>query len=199
MGTSLIYRSAALYDAAMLVLYGRHYFSRYRAIAQLIPGGASVLDVCCGPGNLYTRYLSKKNVSYVGLDMNRGFIDGLRSVGVDARIRDLRTEEPLPDAGYVVMQASLYHFLPDAAPVIDRLLRAADRQVIIAEPITNLTTSRIGILAKLGRRLTDSGHGAEALRFTEETLDALFENYHCSVKTSFLIPGGREKVFVLEK
>lgn len=199
MATSLIYKHPTLYEAAMLVLYGRHYFSRYRAISQLIPEGASVLDVCCGPGILYSRYLSKKRVSYMGLDMNKGFVERLKAAGVDARLWDLRNVEALPSADYVVMEASLYHFLPNAAPIVDRMLDASRRQVIIAEPIANLATSRVGILAKLGRRFTDSGHGEEALRFTEETLDALFSKYGSVVKESFVIPGGREKVFVLEK
>ena len=36
MATSLIYRSASVYELAMLLLYGRHYTSRYSAIAELI-------------------------------------------------------------------------------------------------------------------------------------------------------------------
>ena len=39
-----------LRDCVMLALYGRHYGARYRAVADLIPDGSSVLDLCCGPG-----------------------------------------------------------------------------------------------------------------------------------------------------
>ena len=37
--TSFIYKSTEIYELAMLLLYGRHYPSRYRAIAELIPPG----------------------------------------------------------------------------------------------------------------------------------------------------------------
>jgi ubiquinone/menaquinone biosynthesis C-methylase UbiE len=74
MATSLIYRSASLYELAMLLLYGRHYTSRYRAIAELVPVGSSVLDLCCGPALLYHRYLRTKDVQYTGLDINANFI-----------------------------------------------------------------------------------------------------------------------------
>lgn len=63
---SLIYRSRAGYELAMFMLYGRHYSARYRAIANLIPYGAEVLELCCGPGILYERYLRYKDVAYRG-------------------------------------------------------------------------------------------------------------------------------------
>src|SRR5258705_7630934 len=114
MATSLIYRNASVYELAMLLLYGRHYPSRYRAIADLIPAGSSVLDLCCGPALLHRRYLKHKSVQYTGLDINKVFIDRLNRQGGCGRICDLRSEEPLPSADYVIMQASLYHFLPGA-------------------------------------------------------------------------------------
>ena len=62
MSATVVYKSPLLYEAVMLALYGRHYFARYRAIADLIPAGSSVLDLCCGPAILYSRYLRNKNV-----------------------------------------------------------------------------------------------------------------------------------------
>jgi hypothetical protein len=49
----------------------------------------------------------------------------------------------------------------------------------------------------LARRQTDPGTGAQARRFNEATLDAFFARYAPRVERSFLIPGGREKVYVL--
>src|SRR5713101_4008912 len=131
MATSLIYKNTSMYELAMLLLYGRHYPSRYRAIADLIPSGSSVLDLCCGPALLYHRCLRAKSIQYTGLDLNAKFIDRLIRWGGCGQIWDLRSEEPLPSADYVIMQASLYHFLPDASPVVNRMLRAARKQVII--------------------------------------------------------------------
>src|SRR4051812_21650350 len=185
--TSLVYGSALAYESAMLLLYGRHYFGRYRAVADLIPGGASVLDVCCGPAHLYHRYLKGKSVRYCGLDVNARFIDRLRRRGAEGHVCDVAAgAEALPPADYVVMQASLYHFLPDAAPVVDRMLNAAARQVIVAEPVRNLSDSRIPLLAWFARRQTDPGSGPQPHRFTEPSLAALFARYPSRVVRSFL-------------
>jgi len=197
MSESVIYKSSTVYELAMLLLYGRHYASRYRAIAELIPPGSNVLDLCCGPALLYRRYLRGKSVQYTGLDLNAKFIQQLINRGGNGRIWDLRREDPLPPADYVIMQASLYHFLPDASEVLNRMLQAARRQVIIAEPIRNLTTSSSGLLSRLGKLLTNPGSGAQPLRFTEGTLSTFFSSYGSRVVQSFAIAGGREKVYVL--
>src|SRR5205085_12211013 len=114
------------------------------------------------------------------------------------RVVDLRRPDALPRADYVVMQASLYHFLPDPAPLIDRMLDAARRQVIVAEPVRNLADGGVPFLSALARRQTDAGTGQQPRRFTEQTLDALFRRYGPRVRRSFLIPGGREQVYVPE-
>lgn len=197
MSTSLIYRNASMYELAMLVLYGRHYVSRYRAIAELIPEKSSVLDLCCGPAILYHRHLKAKEVAYIGLDINERFIDRLIRGGGAGSVYDLRSKQPLPVADYVVMQASLYHFLPDAAPVLDRMLQAARKQVIISEPIRNLTTSNSRLLSLLGRIFTNPGAGEHSLRFTKTSLEEFFSRYGSAVVDSFPIAGGREQVYVL--
>ena len=199
MATSLIYKSASIYELAMLLLYGRHYASRYRAIAELIPAGSSVLDLCCGPALLYHRHLRTKAVQYTGLDVNASFITRLIRRGGSGQVWDLRSEEALPAADYVIMQASLYHFLPDASRVVDRMLQAARKRVIIAEPIRNLATSNSRLLSLLGRLFTNPGTGEHSLRFTEASLADFFSGYASRVIEFFTIAGGREKVYVLSK
>lgn len=183
----------------MLGLYGRHYGSRYRAIADLIPGGSSVLDLCCGPALLYHRYLRHKSIRYTGLDVNAKFIGELTRRGAAGQIWDLRAGTSLPEADYVVMQGSLFHFLPDAAPVVDRMLGAARKQVIIAEPVRNLASSKFRLLALASKLLTNPGVGNHLQRFDEASLDRLFSRYSSSVVQSRLIAGGREKIYVLAR
>ena len=197
MASSLIYKSESIYELAMLLLYGRHYPARYRAIADLIPAGSSVVDLCCGPALLYHRYLSSKSVQYTGLDINAKFISRLIRRGGEGRVWDLRSEDPLPAADYVVMQASLYHFLPDASPVVARMMKAARKQVIIAEPVRNLTDSDSRVLSSLGRLFTNPGTGEQQLRFTEPSLSKFFSSYGSRVVDSFSIAGGREILYVL--
>jgi SAM-dependent methyltransferase len=193
--TSLIYRSARGYELLMRALYGRHYGARLRAVAEQVPAGASVVELCCGPGTLYFRHL--RGHGYVGLDVNAGFVERLRAQGVDARELDLSVQRPLPEGDVAIIQASLYHFLPDAAGLIDRMLAAARDRVIVAEPVRNLATSAIPGVSLIGRRAADPGTGSHADRFDEQTLETLMDRYSDRILTSFPIPGGRERVYVL--
>lgn len=198
MSTSLIYRSALGYELLMGVLYGRNYGARMRAVAEQVPDGASVLECCCGPGTLYERHLRRRTAGYVGLDVNPGFVERLRRRGVDARLLDLAADaEPLPEADVVILQASLYHFLPQPERILDRMLTAARERVIVSEPVRNLASSEHALIARLGRRAADPGVGGHAQRFNEASLAALMERYRDRVLRSFAIPGGREVVYVL--
>jgi SAM-dependent methyltransferase len=196
---SIIYRSSRGYELLMRALYGRHYEDRMRIVAEQVPVGASVLELCCGPGTMYARYLRERAGSYIGLDVNAGFVERLRRQGVDARLVDLAgSEEPLPNAAVAIIQASLYHFLPDAGRIIDRMIAAAGERVIVSEPIRNLASSETPVIGVLGRRAADPGVGGHEQRFNEATLDGLMERYGSRVLTEFLIPGEREKVYVLD-
>jgi SAM-dependent methyltransferase len=199
MATSLVYRSPLLYELFIMFLYGRRYFSRYRAVAELIPAGASVVDLCCGPAVLYDHFLRHRAVCYTGLDINPRFIARLRRRGGHGEVWDLHSDQPLPPADYVIMQGGLLYFLPDPAPLVERMLQAARKQVIVSEAIRNLATSQIPVVAWIARRSTDAGLGAAPQRFTEATLDTFFAAYASRVSRCFLIPGGREKVYVLNK
>jgi len=196
--TSLIYRSSVGYELLMLALYGRHYPDRMRAVAAEVPDGASVLELCCGPGTLYRRYLRGRVSGYVGIDVNRRFVEQLSRRGVAANRLDLAGgEEPLPAADVVILQASLYHFLPAPERILDRMLVAADDRVIVSEPVRNLASSDFPVVGRIGRRAADPGVGGHAQRFTEETLGDLMARYRERVLKSFLIPCGRERVYVL--
>ncbi len=96
------------------------------------------------------------------------------------------------------MQASLYNFLPDARPVLERMLNSSRVQTIIAEPIRNLTSSRNPVIAAVARKSSDPGNGESKHRFTEETLDEFLAPYRFRIARQFLIPGGREKIVVLD-
>jgi SAM-dependent methyltransferase len=196
--TSLIYRSATGYELLMRALYGRYYSARMSTLAGEVPPGSSVLELCCGPATLYRRRLRGQVRDYVGIDVNPGFVAMLRRQGIDAREQDLAAPNgELPPADVVLMQASLYHFLPDAERIIDRMLAAARERVIVSEPVRNLASSGVPIVRSIGRRAADPGTGGHATRFDEQSLKTLMDRYGDRVVKSFAIPGGRERVFVL--
>jgi SAM-dependent methyltransferase len=181
----------------MVALYGRHYAARYGAVSSLIPDNASVLEVCCGPGHLYQRYLRGRGIAYHGIDINPRFVARVARLGGTAQVADITELAVLPEADHVVMQASLYHFLPDPGPVVDRMLAAARRSVIVAEPVKNLSTSGVPVLSWLARLHADPGSGGHGDRFSAESLERFMARYSDRIQKSFLIPGGRERVYVL--
>jgi hypothetical protein len=147
---------------------------------------------------LYRRYLRNKNIRYRGLDINPKFIRYLTKRGIAGEVWDLRNDRALPQADYVIMQASLYHFLPVASAIVDRMLTAATRQVIIAEPVRNLANAKAKMVRHLARLLTDPGLGPQGSRFSEGSLDELAARYTTRLQASFLTAGGREKICLFE-
>jgi len=194
----MIYRSAMLYNLLMRALYGKHFLDRYIAVSKQIPDGASVVDVCCGDCYLYRHFLQKRGIRYIGLDNAPALIASGRRKGIDVRGIDL-ANEPLPQAEIVLMQASLYQFIPNAALVVNKLRAAATVKVIVAEPVQNLSDSHCKWLAKLSRWLTTPQGATEYAgeRFTEDSFAALLEEVG-GVQQLFPIPGGREMVALLE-
>src|SRR5205814_3051598 len=136
--------------------YGRYYRARTRSVAALVPPGASVLELCCGPGTIYLGYLRAKHVRYSGLDLNPIFVRRLRDLGVDAHVADVSAAQ-LPPADIVLIQASLYHFIADPRALIDRMRDAAREAVIVSEPVRNLATSERPLVAWLARRRASPG------------------------------------------
>lgn len=198
MTASLVYRNSFTYGLVMRALYGRHYLARSRAIADLIPPESSVLDLCCGPGILFDRHLRAKRVRYTGLDYNPRFIARVQRLGGEGQVCNVGILESFPQADFVLIQASLYHFLPDANPLLTRMEQAAHRAVIVAEPIRNLATGANRWLATLAQRQTNAGLGSQPTRFTEAMLDDFFASRTSHPFQSFLIPGGREKVYIID-
>lgn len=186
-----------LYELAMYTLYGRHYSNRYHALANLVDANSSVLDICCGPGILYGRYLRAKNISYTGVDLNPVFIKQVIAYGAMGTVQDVRTIAAFPSADFVIMQASLYHFLPDAAPILKRMLMAAKKSLIITEPIRNVVDSTSPLIRKLAVLTSDAGTGPQMLRFTEQSLDGLLKSTVERPIRSFQIAGGREKIYIV--
>ncbi len=192
---SLIYSNEWLYRALMRVLYGRHFEARYRALADEIPDQSTVVDLCAGDCYLYRRYLRAKSVKYLGLDLSPAFVKAAQKHGVPAREFDLWREE-IPRGDLVLMQASLYQFLPEAEKIIAKMLAAARHQVIIAEPVRNLSSSRLAWLAQLSRLLTNPAKNESSYsgaRFNENSLLEVFKSFP-AFQRAFFIPGGRELV-----
>ena len=196
-----IYSRPWIFRLVMRCLYGRYYSDRLESIVSLIEDGSSVLDVCCGPGLLYHQLKrARRGCRYVGLDINRRFIAAARRQGIDARKCNIFKDGlPAGEFDYVVMVDSLYQFIPEHGAVLKQLSEASLRFMIISEPMRNLGNSRNAAFAWLARKLTDPGTGETPHRFTEETIDASIRELGMPTIRSFRIPGGRDKVFFLNR
>ena len=194
---SYIYSNRVLYHVVMRLLYGPHFDTRYRALADAIPAGASVVDVCAGDCYLYLKYLRSKSVEYLGLDLSPQMVRWAQQHGVTARHFDVWKDD-LPAGDVVVMQASLYQFLPRADAIVRKLLAAARRIVIISEPIRNVSASSNPLLSIVGRRLTVPASASPAYtgrRFDQQSLTELFHAFD-SFERATILPGGREMLGV---
>jgi len=192
--TGLLYRSPRLYHWAMRLLYRGGERRRLEAVARLIPDGASVLDVCAGDGSLYTRTL-RGRAEYLGLDCNPRLVQEGICRGARMRLADV-TREALPEADVVVMQASLYQFIPNEAVMLRRLLGAARRRVIVAEPIRNWATDTRAWRRALSRWWTNPGSGPATERFSRSGLEALLRRHGAAEVRHTL--DGRELIAVLD-
>lgn len=181
----------------MRALYGHRFELRYSALARLIPDGAEVFEACAGDTYLYRHYLKQRGIRYRGSDLSPVFVAHARARGIDLVRHDL-AREPLPSADFVVLQASLYQFMPDPTPVVAKLLAAARVRLLVAEPIANLASSRLSLVRWLARRAVNPGDGHKPARFDERTLDAFFDaGFGARVERRQLVPGGREKIYSL--
>lgn len=198
---TIFYRDTYLYNILMLLLYGKNYRKRLSIVAGMIPNNSSVLEICCGPCELYQKYLKCKNIEYLGLDISPEFVNAAVKKGINARKFDMFLD-PLPSQRYkyIVMQASLYQFIPNHIAIIEKMLNATKRFVIISEPIKNLSNSNIKILSVLAKKMTRPAEARgryKEKRFNEESLDLCFQNFKDKIKHKIKV--GRDKIFILGK
>lgn len=163
-GKSPVYWTPAGYDRAMQLLLRSDHSRAYRAVAALIPPDASVVDVCCGTGQLARAFTDLDPARYLGLDFNGHFVRSLQMSGLRAQHVNVVTDA-IPAADYVVMCMSFYHFIASQVDVFAKLRAAARRAVIICEPVQNLSRHRLRWLAKSSNLLTNPGVGDFGSRF----------------------------------
>lgn len=184
--TSIVYSNPRIYRAVLRLLYGGDLARRERAVRTLVPRDAIVVDVACGDAGIAKRL---RDVTYVGVDVSLVFVEALRRRGIRAHRLDVALEDP-PKGDVVLLLGSLYQFLPDAGPVIDRLRRAARLHVVVAEPYRNLAQSKNALVAALAKRATDPGVDSSTNRFDATSLRALL-NAHGATE---VVDTGRELV-----
>lgn len=193
---SPIYWHPFLYELSIRLLYGRHYNERFFAVAQYVNEGESVVDICAGDCALHRYALKERGASYLACDINETFLFWAQRRNIKTKQLDVM-ESGVPQADCVIMMGSLCQFIPNEKKVIEKMVAAAGRVVIITEPVRNWSQSRWGVLRWLGRFGSRLDSGEAPLRFTQETLTPVLQA--CGFQTVQLIAGGRELIAVLDK
>lgn len=192
---SPIYWSAPLYDRLIQLLFGRRHEQAYVDVAQQIPEGSSVVDLCSGTGKMYRDHLRSRGCRYLGLDFNGHFVMRARRSGVPTQFFNVLSDT-IPPADYIVMMSSLYHFRRRAGDVLERMKAAARRAVIISEPVDNLS-HHDSFLGRLAPHFTNPGVGEYDHRYSIAELRALTSAHGA---TAFIHhPGDRNAIAVFRR
>jgi hypothetical protein len=168
------YWNAMCYEFFMRYIWRQSGYIReqhWKAIAEWIPEGASVVEVAAGTGRFFRDVLAGRVGNYQALDINQVFVDEMKRRGINARCSDIR-RDAIPTGDTVIILSALYHFKDTASEMLDKLLRAARERLIILEPVgqeMTLYTWPNRIRAALG----NIGEGPIYNRYTREELAAL--------------------------
>lgn len=163
-----IYSHPFLLETALRLKYRSFYHLRLEKVAAEIHAGARVVDLCCGACVVYRQYLSKKNVDYLGVDINPRMVCKMQRKHLNVRVADVRAFE-IPRCDVLLCLASLYQFFGDSFRILKAAQRVTDK-IVILEPTRNLASSRRAFMARIGARMSDFGEGPVRFRFDEPKL-----------------------------
>ena len=194
---SPVYWHPAIYNLLMRFLYGKNFEARYRAIAELIPDNANVTEVCAGDGYLFRKYLKKKNIKYIGLDINSSFVKYGQQNNIPIMKHDLFTDE-IPSSDYVIIHGSLCQFIPNHEVIVKKLLAASKNVLLIAEPVRNLSSSSNPLVAFIAKYSANPGDNHAVHRFNKDTLIDFFQHFR-EFKEVKEMDGGRELIGIFRK
>ena len=166
---SVTYWHPVIYKILMKVLFKRNYKMRYLEIANLIENNSSVIDICCGDAQLYS-FLKNKKIKYTGIDFNNVFLDYLRNKKINVIHLDINKEDIPIKADYVVIQSSLYQFMPNHLHIIKKLLEISKKYLIIQETVKSYTSSSNFFFSLIGKILNNPGDGYKTKRLDKQLL-----------------------------
>jgi hypothetical protein len=195
---SPIYWHPLIYQNAIKFSFGNHYTTRYSALEKHIPAGAQLLELCMGDAFFYLNYLKDKKLNYSCADINPVFIKAAKRKGLNPIVLDV-FKDPIPQSDYILMQGSLYHFIPEEKFILGKLLNACNKQLIISEPVNNMSNSSSILKASLAEFLSKAKSGQSKIKFTAGTLKESFALFKGQVAIWEESPDNKEIIIVLRK
>jgi hypothetical protein len=110
-------------------------------------------------------------------------------------LHNLLSDE-IPPADIVLMQGSLYQFIPEEKNIIRRMLDASRKMVLLAEPVHNRAHSKNWMIRYVSQYAVNPGTGHKTERFNEQSLLECFRSFSELKKT---IKVGKEIIGIFEK
>lgn len=194
---SINYWHPFIYSFFIRMSYRKNYAERYKAIRDLIEDDSSLIDVCCGDCRVYT-FLKDKKVDYLGLDYNSFFIKWAHKRGIKARVFDIYKDE-LPTSDYILFQGSLYQFIPEHNNILQKLVNAMSKYLIISEPVENKAHSKSKIISFVAQMLNNPGDGNKRFRFTVNTLKEALIPFQKNIIKEFSVANNIDYIVVMKK
>ncbi len=195
--TSPIYWGPLPYRVAMRLLYGVRYESRYRLVSGLLPSNCSVVEFCCGCGFLYERFLSKRGVRYVGIDMLVRMVTRLRKLGGEVIVSDVMVAD-VSRSDYCIMLGSLYHFYQNEVAVLQRMVNVGDIGILL-EPVSNLTTRAIPFISSIAAVLSYIQGTSSSYRIAMDRLDEILFRSRVKIISDDLVLNASYRLVVFSK
>ncbi|QWE22953.1 class I SAM-dependent methyltransferase [Polynucleobacter sp. AP-Jannik-300A-C4] len=181
----------------MRLLYGRNYVKRYRLVSRLLPDKCSVVELCCGCGYLYEKFLATRGIRYVGVDMLERMLKKLKSMGVKTVAGDALFVE-IEKADYCIMLGSLYHFFPKEDLLLQRMTRLGQKAILL-EPIINYTHSSNFLIAYISRILSYIKGTSSSERINSEMLDVILMRAGVTVLLDKVVLDGFYRLIIFQK
>jgi len=193
---SPIYWHPFLYQSAIRFTYGKHYISRYKQLEKHIPKHADLLELCMGDCFFYLNFLRQKQINYKCADINEVFVKAAKQKQIEAFQLNIFTDD-IPTCDYILLQGSLSYFIPHEKQIIQKLLVACRKQLIISENIHNLSNSRSPIKSWIGEKFSAPDFGQSKIKFTKETLTKTFSDFKSRIVCWEESPDNKEIIIVL--
>jgi len=181
----------------MRLLYGRKYLNRYRLISALLPDSCSVIELCCGCGFLYEKFLARRGIHYIGVDMLDRMLSRLKKMGVKTIVGDaLLTEVDVSD--YCIMLGSLYHFYPKEHFVLKHMSKLGAKAIVL-EPIINYTSSKNFLISCISKAMSHIKGTSSHRRLNTDALDIILLESGVTVIVDKIVLDGLYRLLIFQR
>ncbi|CAN5340127.1 hypothetical protein BH10BAC1_BH10BAC1_10710 [soil metagenome] len=177
----------------MSMLYKGNYYKRFEPVFKQITG-EKLTEICFGD-TVIAAYCKKKEIAWLGLDINPHFVENALKKGFIAQLTDVASMAKFPKADVCIISGSLYHFHENLESLFIKMLAAAP-QVIISEPVINLSSNK-GIIGKLAKASANVNGKTQSFRFTEKTLLAALDELSKKLNFEYSITDRIDKDIII--